>query len=46
MTESKEIEDLKKRWRIAMKERETAIKRVNHYSQMIDDARRKEELGK
>ena len=44
MTESKEIEDLKTRWRVAMKERENAIKRVNHYARLINEARKKDDF--
>ena len=42
MSESKEIEDLKIRWRTAMKDREDAIKLVNHYTRLIEEARKKE----
>ena len=41
MTESKHIEDLKIRWREAMKRSEQANKEVNHYAMMIIEARRK-----
>ena len=41
MTDSKEIEDLKIRWRTAMKQREEAIKAVNHYAELINEARRR-----
>lgn len=40
MTESKEIEDLKIRWRDAMKRREQATKEANHCAMMINKARR------
>ena len=41
MIESKEIEDLKIRWREAMKRKEQAKKEVNHYAMMINEARRR-----
>ena len=41
MTESKEIEDLKIRWREAMKRKEEATKQANHYAMMINEARRR-----
>ena len=41
MNESKEIEDLKIRWREATKRREQATKEANHYAMMINEARRR-----
>ena len=39
---NKEIEDLKIRWREAMKRREQAIKEVNHYARLLNEARKKD----
>ena len=41
MSESKEIEDLKIRWREAMKRSMQATKNANHYAMMINEARRR-----
>ena len=40
MSESKELEDMKTRWRNAMKRKEQAIKDVNHYARLISEARK------
>jgi len=42
MTESKLIEDLKKHWRKAMIDWRKAQERVNHYSTLILEERKKE----